>query len=67
MIAVRPHGGDDGGPAPAGDSRCGPATTAPIDGIHGWYFANAGMEPVMVELKLSGYYTLEPGVLEMTR
>jgi hypothetical protein len=37
--------------------------TAPIDGIHGWYFAQSGMEPLEVTLRLAGYYTLEPGVL----
>jgi hypothetical protein len=39
--------------------------TAPLDGIHGWYFLNRDLQtPVDIELKLSGYYALEPGVLK---
>ena len=34
---------------------------APFDGIHGWYFQNQSVKPVVVHLKLSGYYTLLPG------
>lgn len=42
--------------------------TAPIDGIHGWYWAHSDFDnPVQVELKLSGYYTLGPGIIPMTR
>lgn len=37
--------------------------TAPIDGIHGWYFANPEFEPVTVELKMAGFYRLEPGII----
>ena len=37
--------------------------TAPIDGIHGWYFASSAFEPVTVELSMAGYYRLEPGVI----
>jgi ABC-type antimicrobial peptide transport system permease subunit len=36
------------------------ALTAPIDGVHGWYVSNASQEPVTMELKLSGFYTLIP-------
>jgi len=37
---------------------------APIDGIHGWFFANGSFDTdVTVELRLSGYYTLEPGII----
>lgn len=39
------------------------ALTAPMDGIHGWYFQNTGFEAVEVELHLAGYYQLEPGLL----
>jgi len=43
--------------------------TAPIDGIHGWYWAQPGypegMEATQVELHLAGYYTLEPGIIAM--
>jgi hypothetical protein len=34
---------------------------APFDGIHGWYFQNQSVKPVVVHLKLSGFYTLLPG------
>jgi len=37
--------------------------TAPLDGIHGWYFANPEFEPVTIELRLAGYYALEPGII----
>ena len=37
--------------------------TAPMDGIHGWYFRNDGSEPATVQLELSGYYELAPGLL----
>lgn len=37
---------------------------APVSGIHGWYFANPSFEDTIeIELKLSGYYRLEPGIL----
>lgn len=39
--------------------------TAPLEGIHGWYFLNRDvMNPLDIELKLSGYYELTPGVLK---
>lgn len=34
--------------------------TAPFDGIQGWQFSNAGDEPVVVRLRLSGFYDLVP-------
>lgn len=38
------------------------AFTAPLDGIHGWYFLNRDVNtPVEIEIRLSGYYRLEPG------
>ena len=38
------------------------AFTAPLDGIHGWYFLNRDVNtPVDIEIRLSGYYRLEPG------
>lgn len=37
--------------------------TAPLEGIHGWYFANPQFEPVTVELTLAGFYRLEPGII----
>lgn len=37
---------------------------APVNGIHGWYFVNPSFDQTIeVELKLSGYYTLEPGIM----
>jgi len=37
---------------------------APVDGIHGWYFVNPNFDrSIEIELTLSGYYTLEPGVM----
>lgn len=34
--------------------------TAPFEGIHGWYFANSGKRPVVVRVKLAGFYELIP-------
>lgn len=36
------------------------ALTAPFDGIHGWFFQNNGDMPVVVRLRLSGFYDLIP-------
>lgn len=44
-------------------SKANGALTAPMDGIHGWYFQNTGFEGVDIELHLAGYYQLEPGLL----
>lgn len=33
---------------------------APIDGVHGWYFQNQSVKPVIVHLRISGFYTLVP-------
>lgn len=38
---------------------------SPANGAHGWYFANTTDKPVKVRLKLSGYYTLEPGLIKI--
>lgn len=35
--------------------------TAAFDGIHGWQFSNASEQPVVVRLKLAGFYDLIPG------
>ena len=32
--------------------------TAPFDGVHGWYLQNQSAGPVVVHLKLSGFYEL---------
>jgi hypothetical protein len=34
--------------------------TAPVDGIHGWYFRNRSDKPIKIRLKLSGFYQLVP-------
>lgn len=36
------------------------ALTAPIDGVHGWYFLNDALGPAIVTLHLSGFYDLVP-------
>jgi hypothetical protein len=36
------------------------AITAPFDGIQGWQFSNAGERPVVVRLRLAGFYSLVP-------
>ena len=36
------------------------AMVAPFDGIHGWYLQNQSEKPVVVHLKLSGFYELLP-------
>ncbi|PZQ58415.1 MAG: hypothetical protein DI570_17895 [Phenylobacterium zucineum] len=36
------------------------ALTAPFDGIHGWFFQNNGDVPVVVRLRISGFYDLIP-------
>lgn len=36
------------------------ALTAPIDGIHGWYFLNDSLKVATIRLKISGYYELIP-------
>ncbi|OYX36738.1 MAG: hypothetical protein B7Y99_00250 [Caulobacterales bacterium 32-69-10] len=33
---------------------------APIPGVHGWYLQNQSRNPVVVKLKLSGFYNLVP-------
>ena len=34
--------------------------TAPVDGIHGWYFRNRSAQPIKVRVRLSGFYQLVP-------
>jgi len=36
------------------------ALTAPFDGIQGWQFSNSSEKPVVVHLRLSGFYELIP-------
>ena len=33
---------------------------APMPGVHGWYLQNQSIKPVVVHLKLSGFYELVP-------
>jgi len=33
---------------------------APFTGIHGWYLRNDGAEPIVVRLKVAGFYELLP-------
>ena len=40
--------------------RSSGALTAPIDGVHGWYFLNDAEAPAMVTLHISGFYELVP-------
>lgn len=59
----------DGSPAQVMDYIKGQAgeghgtLTAPLSGIHGWYFANPTFEEVTVELTMAGYYQLGPGII----
>ena len=34
--------------------------TAPFDGVHGWYLQNQAERPVVVHLKISGFYEMPP-------
>jgi hypothetical protein len=36
------------------------ALTAPFDGVHGWFFQNQSVGPVVVHVKISGFYELIP-------
>jgi len=36
------------------------ALVAPIDGVHGWYLQNQSAKPVVVHLKIAGFYELVP-------
>lgn len=60
---------EDGSPAEVMNYSKGTAAeangtlTAPLNGIHGWYFANSTFEDVTVELTMAGYYRLKPGLI----
>jgi hypothetical protein len=41
-----------------GERRMSGTLTAPFSGIHGWYWANGGREPVTVALAGAGFFTL---------
>jgi len=36
------------------------ALTAPFDGVHGWFFQNQSVGPIIVHVKISGFYELIP-------
>jgi len=36
------------------------ALVAPFDGVHGWYLQNQSAKPVVVRIRLSGFYDLVP-------
>lgn len=44
----------------ASASRTQGALTAPFDGIQGWYFENPSTVPIVIRLKISGFYDLVP-------
>lgn len=41
-------------------SRSNGSLVAPLDAVHGWYWQNNSDKPVVVKLRLSGYYELIP-------
>ena len=64
-VNVEFHAEPDGGPAgyaqtyekSQGTAQSG-TLNAPFSGIHGWYWQNAGAQPVTVTLRSSGFYNL---------
>jgi len=42
-------------------SKANGALIAPWEGIHGWYWQNQSAAPVVVRLRLAGFYELVPG------
>ena len=55
-----------GGPVSVADYEKGSGAaangslTAPVEGIHGWYFRNRSAQPIRIRLRLSGFYQLVP-------
>jgi hypothetical protein len=41
-------------------TRANGALTAPFNGVHGWFFQNQSANPVVVRVKISGFYDLIP-------
>lgn len=41
-------------------ARAQGALTAPFDGIHGWFFQNGALTPVVVRVRIAGFYELIP-------
>jgi hypothetical protein len=42
-------------------SKASGSLIAPWTGIHGWYWQNQGVAPVVVRLRVSGFYEIVPG------
>jgi hypothetical protein len=41
-------------------SRSDGSLVAPVDGVHGWYWQNRSTKPIVVRLKVAGFYELIP-------
>lgn len=60
------HTAEKAGPMTVGEYRKAQGSTdngrliAPFAGVHGWYFQNQSARPVIVRLRLAGFYTLVP-------
>jgi hypothetical protein len=64
------HGHTEAAPGQPGDlmfyekaagAKANGSLIAPWQGIHGWYWQNKSEAPVMVRLRLAGFYELIPG------
>ena len=45
----------------AAGSKAGGSLIAPWQGTHGWYWQNKSDAPVVVRLRMAGFYELIPG------
>ncbi len=41
-------------------SRSDGSLVAPVDGVHGWYWQNKSAKPIVVRLRIAGFYDLVP-------
>lgn len=41
-------------------ARSDGSLVAPIDGVHGWYWQNRSTKPIVIRLKMAGFYALIP-------
>lgn len=41
--------------------------TAPVEGVHGWFFRNEGFDPIEITFRFAGFYRLEPGIVPFER
>lgn len=41
-------------------ARSNGSLVAPIDGVHGWYWQNRSTKPIVVRLRIAGFYELIP-------